>query len=148
MDRMQFLTTKLSYGLLVGMALTLSSTLPVRAQVNFGRISGAVSDSSGAIVPGVNIRVLNEGTGVERTYVSNESGDYIATNLPIGVYTVKVELPGFQAVNRTGLNLVADGRLTVDFTLQPAGATQNVEVIAASGEAVNTVSGEIARVVN
>jgi len=90
---------------------------------------------------------MKAGTGVERTLVSNEGGSYIATNLPVGIYTVKVETAGFQPVTRTGLNLVADGRLTVDVTLQPAGSSQTVDVVAAAGEAVNTVSGEIARVV-
>ena len=119
----------------------------VVAQVNFGRISGVVSDSSGALVPGVQVHVRNEGTGVERVLVSTDGGSYIATNLPVGIYTVKVETAGFQPVTRTGLNLVADGRLTVDITLQPAGSSQTVDVVAAAGEAVNTVSGEIARVV-
>ena len=93
------------------------------------------------------IQVLNEGTGSSEP-PSRRSGNYVATNLPVGVYTVKLEATGFQTVTRTRLNLVADGRLTVDFTLQPAGAVQSVDVIAATGEAVNTVSGEISRVVN
>src|SRR4051794_6966442 len=86
--------------------LVLICALPMIAQVNFGRISGSVSDSSGAVVPAVKVRVLNEGTGVERLVVSNDTGDYVATNLPVGVYTVKLESPGFQAATRTGLNLV------------------------------------------
>jgi hypothetical protein len=140
---MDLFTTKLSRFAPFFVALLLNLAPPLLAQVNFGRISGAVSDASGAVVPGIKIRILNEGTGVERTVMSNESGDYVATNLAIGVYTVKLEAPGFQPVSRTGLNLVADGRLTVDFTLQPASASQSVEVTAAIGEAVNTVSGEI-----
>src|SRR3954468_3961487 len=113
-------------------AVAVALALPLFAQVNFGRISGSVQDSSGAVVPNVKILVLNEGTGVERSVASNESGDFIATNLAVGMYTLKLETPGFQAVTRTGLNLVADGRLTVDFKLQPAGATQSVDVVAAA----------------
>lgn len=82
-------------------ALAVTFTLPVIAQVNFGRISGSISDSSGAVIPNVKIRVLNESTGVERIAVSNESGDYVATNLAVGIYTVKLETPGFQPVSRT-----------------------------------------------
>lgn len=118
------------------------------AQTNFGRISGSVSDSSGAVVPNVEVRVINEGTGIQRTFTTNEGGNYVATNLGAGVYTVKVELSGFQAAARTGVDLMADGRITVDFVLQPGGATQTVDVVAAAGEAVNLVSGELARVVN
>ena len=108
----------LPFLLLAGMTATLV------AQVNFGRISGTISDSSGAVVPGQQVRVTQEETGIERTVVSNERGDYIATNLPTGTYSVKVESAGFQPVARTGLTLPADGRLTVDFTLQLAGSTQ------------------------
>jgi hypothetical protein len=106
---MQTFPTKLSRLPVIILVLFLSIALPAIAQVNFGRISGVVTDSSGAVVPAVKIQVLNEGTGVERTAVSNESGNYIATNLPVGVYTVKLEATGFQTVTRTGLNLVADG---------------------------------------
>jgi hypothetical protein len=115
---------------------------------NFGRISGSLTDSSSAIMPGVTVRVINEGTGVERTAITNDTGSYVVTNLPVGTYTVKTDPAGFQAEARTGLTLVADGRLTVDFSLRPAGATQSVDVVAASSEAVNTVSGEIARQIN
>jgi hypothetical protein len=115
---------------------------------NFGRISGSLTDISHAVMPGVIVRVLNEGTGVERTATTNETGSYVVTNLPVGTYTVKTEPAGFQAEARTGLSLVADGRLTVDFSLRPGGATQSVDVTAVSTEAVNTVSGEMARQIN
>ncbi len=132
----------------VALLLGFSVTRPVCAQVNFGRISGSVADASEAVVPGVQLRVINEGTGVERTVVSNDNGTYLATNLPVGTYSVKVNHPGFQPVTRSGLNLVADGRLTVDVSLSPAGTAQAVDVVEAVGEAVNTVSGELSRVVN
>ena len=122
-------------------------TIQVSAQ-NFGRISGSLTDSSSAVMPAVIVRLINEGTGVERTATTNETGSYVVTNLPVGTYTVKTEPAGFQAAARTGLTLVADGRLTVDFSLQPGGAAQSVDVIAAAAEAVNTVSGEIARQIN
>jgi hypothetical protein len=132
----------------IALLLAFMAAAPLCAQVNFGRISGSVADASGAVVPNVPVHVINEGTGVERTVTSNESGGYLATNLPVGTYRVAVSFPGFQAVTRSGLSLVADGRLTVDITLNPAGATETVDVVEAIGEAVNTVSGELARVVN
>ena len=128
--------------------LGLAIALPLLQAQNFGRISGSVSDSSAAVVPAVPVRVINEATGVPRSAVTNGSGDYVVTNLPVGSYTVRVDPPGFQAEVRTGLALVADGRLTVDIVLKPASASQSVDVIAAAGEAVNTVSGELARQIN
>src|SRR5690348_5985484 len=96
----------------LGFLLALMAT-QVPAQ-NFGRISGSLTDSSHAVMPGVMVHVTNEGTGVNRTAATNETGSYIVTNLPVGTYTVKAEPAGFQAEARTGLTLVADGRLTVD----------------------------------
>ena len=132
---------------LVLMALALSM-LQLNAQMNFGRISGTVADSSSAVMPGVIVHVINEATGAERTATSNDTGSYIVTNLPVGTYTVKAEPAGFQAEARTGLTLMGDGRVTVDLTFRPAGATQSVDAIAATSEAINTVSGEVARQIN
>ncbi len=129
-------------------ALWLTLALPLSAQVNFGRISGAVTDSSGAVVPNIPVHVISEATAVERVAITNESGNYVATNLPPGRYVVKVEFTGFQAMETRGLELVADGRLTADFALQPASGAQSVQVVATVGEAVNLVSGEIARVID
>ena len=97
---------------------------------------------------GVQVHVLNEGTGIDRAALTNDSGSYVVTNLPVGMYTVKVEPTGFQAEAKTQLNLVGDGRLTVDFALRPGSTSQNVEVTAAVGEAVNLVSGELSRQIN
>ena len=118
------------------------------AQANFGRISGTVTDSSGGVVPGARVTVGNEATRAERILQTSEVGTYIATNLPAGIYSVKVEHAGFQPIARAGLDLVADGRLNVDFRLQPGGTTETITVQATAGETVNTVSGELARVVN
>src|SRR6516225_7215671 len=85
--------------------------VPMTAQ-NFGRISGSLADSSGAVMPNVAVHVVNEGTGVDRSAITNETGSYVVTNLPAGSYTVKTEPAGFQGEARTGLTLVADGRLT------------------------------------
>src|SRR5438045_9512691 len=98
----------------------LAIATPLLHAQNFGRISGAVSDSSAAVMAGVAVRVTDEATGVERSAMTSGSGNYVVTNMPVGVYTVKVEQPGFQAEARTGLTLVADGRLTVDIVLKPA----------------------------
>jgi hypothetical protein len=131
---------------LLALFLALVSSSP--AQVNFGRISGAVTDSGGAVIPDLQVMILNEATGVQRTATTNESGYYVAPNLPPGKYSVKVELAGFQPVQKTGMELVADGRITADFTLQIASGAQRVDVISAAGEEVNVVSGELARVVD
>lgn len=127
--------------------LALSAGLPCLAQTSFGRISGTIVDPGGAIVVGAPVLIRNVETQVSRTVNSNDSGFYSATNLPIGTYSVLVEQTGFRKQERTGIQVVADARLTVDFNLQLGDVTQSVEVSAQAGEAINTTSGELARVI-
>ena len=118
------------------------------AQSITGRISGAVTDASGAAVPGVTVKIVNEATQQSRSAATDPNGFYVATNLPVGNYTVTVEHQGFKKATKTGYNLVADGRLTVDFALEAGAVTESVEVVASTGESVNSTSGEVARVID
>jgi Carboxypeptidase regulatory-like domain len=61
------------------------------AQTNTGRISGRVTDATGAVIPGVTVMITDEGTGATRAVRTDEDGLYTATNLRAGVYSVKVE---------------------------------------------------------
>ncbi|MBF8305407.1 MAG: TonB-dependent receptor, partial [Acidobacteria bacterium] len=64
-----------------------SATL-LSAQVVTGTISGRVSDSSGAVLPGANLEIRNVETGFSRTITTDAAGRYTARNLPLGSYTV------------------------------------------------------------
>ena len=120
----------------------------LRAQTVFGRISGTVTDSSGASVPSAKVTLTHEASGIARSASTDDTGFYIATNLPVGLYIITADAPGFQGGQKSGNQLVADGRLTVDFVLAPGTVSERVIVTAEAREAVNTVSGEIARVVD
>jgi len=113
-----------------------------------GRISGTVKDSSNAVVPGATVTVTNEATQIARAATTDDEGFYVVTNLPPGNYAVAVERAGFKKVLTSGNVLVADGRLTVDLTLEAGAVNETVNVTAEAGETVNTTSGEIARVVD
>src|SRR5215471_1244604 len=104
------------------------------AQTITGRISGTVTDSNGAAVPGVTVKIINEATQQVRSAMADPNGFYVATNLPVGNYSVTVEHQGFKKVTKTGYNLVSDGRLTVDFALEAGAVSETVEVIASTGE--------------
>jgi hypothetical protein len=120
----------------------------VQAQVMYGRISGTVVDNTGATVPGVTVTAQNPDTGFSQTVVTNASGAYLVNSLPIGRYNVAAELQGFKKLSKNGYDVVADGRVTVNFTLELGQVTETIEVTAKVGETVNTVSGELARVVD
>ena len=66
------------------------------AQTSKGILAGTVRDSSGAVVPNAKIHVQNEATTESRDLVSNASGEYRIDALAPGVYSVRVESPGFQ----------------------------------------------------
>ncbi|HKQ92477.1 MAG TPA: carboxypeptidase regulatory-like domain-containing protein [Blastocatellia bacterium] len=118
------------------------------AQSVTGRISGAVTDAGGALVPGVTVKITNEATQQPRSATTDSNGFYVVTNLPVGAYTLTIEHQGFKKATKTGYSLVADGRLTVDFALEAGAVTESVEVIASTGETVNSTSGEVARVID
>ena len=122
--------------------------LPLAAQTSFGRISGTITDPGGAVVANAPVSIRNLDTTFTRTVNTNESGFYNATELPIGRYSVSVEQPGFRKQERTGVQLSADARLTVDFSLQIGNVTESVDVVAQAGETINTTSGELARTID
>jgi hypothetical protein len=129
----------------------LSAALPVStasAQTITGRISGTVTDTAGAVIPSAMITITNEATKISRSVKADESGFYVVTNLPVGNYTIVGEREGFKKSVRAGNNLVADGRLTVDLELEPGAVTESVTVSGVAGETINTVSGEVARVID
>jgi carboxypeptidase family protein len=117
------------------------------AQSTTGRISGTVLDISNAVLPGVTVTLTEENTGLTRTTTTDPVGAYVFVSLPVGSYTVTAELEGFRKASRSGLQLVADGRVTADFVLQVGAMSELIEV-AAAGETVNTVSGEMAKIVD
>ena len=91
-------------------------------------IVGRVSDSSGAVLPGVTITATNEGTGLRREAITNESGNYTIPLLPIGAYTAESQLSGFRTEIRRGVVLNVDARVRLDLTLQVGQMTENVQV--------------------
>jgi hypothetical protein len=118
------------------------------AQTSFGRISGSITDPSGAAVVGANVVITNTDTKQSRTTNTDANGFYVVTNLPIGPYSVDVEQSGFKRQQQTGFRVAADARVTADFHLQLGDVAQSVDVVAAAAETLNTVSGELARVID
>ena len=135
----------LCFATLIGLTLA-----PARAsaQTTTGRITGTVVDASGGVLPGVAVTATETNTGIAHTAMTDARGTYIFVELPRGTYSVKTELQGFKTAVKSGYTLVADGRVSVDFTLEVGALSEAVLVTATSGEAVNTISGEIARVVD
>src|SRR2546428_2862231 len=103
-------------GCVVILLLLLAATLA--AQTITGTIQGVVSDKSGAVLPGVTIRVTNLGTNQVREVLTNETGSYFVPLLPVGKYEVSAELSGFKTEVKTGLELQVEQKLNLPFTLE------------------------------
>jgi hypothetical protein len=117
------------------------------AQSTGGRIRGTVEDPSGGAVPSANVRLRNEATGSERTAQSGASGEYAFLEVPVGTYTVELQLTGFKKYVRKGITLELNQILTLDIALQLGGATDVVEVTGAP-PLVDTTSTQLGAVVN
>ena len=91
-------------GILVTLFIVALTCSPLWAQAT-AQISGTVKDQSGAVLPGVEIHMTQTDTGVSRDAVTNETGSYVLTNLPIGRYRMEASLPGFRAYAQTGIVL-------------------------------------------
>src|SRR5438552_2460825 len=92
------------------------------------QIQGIVLDSSGAVVPGVEVRATQTDTGIVRTATSTEDGRYVLPNLPIGPYRLEVSNPGFSPYLQTGIVLQVASIPTVNITLQVGALNQQVKV--------------------
>ena len=93
-----------------------------------GEISGLVTDSSGAAVPGAIVQVVNPGTGYKQATRTSDSGLYRFSLLPIGTYDLTAQATGFADAHGTGITLNAGATVTVNVPLQVAGASSQVEV--------------------
>src|SRR6478672_6810186 len=79
---------------------------PLAAQPSTGVVTGRVSASTGAGLPGVTITAINAEAGVQRTALSGSNGEYIIEDLPAsGIYEFRAELDGFAPVSRSGVML-------------------------------------------
>src|SRR5215470_13267202 len=97
-------------------------------QGSTAQISGTVSDSTGAVLPGVEITATQTDTGLSRTAVSNETGAYVLPNLPVGPYRLEASLPGFRTFAQTGIVLQVNSNPTINIALQVGQLTETVEV--------------------
>jgi len=112
-----------------------------------GRILGKVTDSTGAVISGVQVKLVNEATGVSYETTSNENGDYTFVEVAPGNYRVEYVLQGFKKNVRTNIRLEVNQVLTVNATLQPGGAQETVEVTS-QVPLVDTTSTQLGTVVN
>lgn len=109
-------------------ALIALSTGTLAAQVVGSTVSGTVSDSTGAAVPGAAVVIRNEETGTQRRLLTDDAGRYAAPSVSVGRYTVSAVAAGFTPERHTGVDLTVGQTLVVDLHLRIASSTQEVTV--------------------
>src|ERR1044071_1179523 len=112
------------------------------AQSTFGSFTGSVKDPSGAVIPGAEVEVVNQGTGVTRKTTTSSSGVFNVPSLNLGTYRVRVSAKGFNTYDRQNLVLGANQviNLDVDLTL---GSTSGVVEVQAYSPVITTESTDI-----
>ncbi len=134
-------TTKLRNSILLILLLTTLAS----AQTFRGTILGTVSDPNGAVVAGAKVTAKNTSTGLERSVVTDEAGNYTIPELPIGPYEVRVEQSGFAPATVTNVTVEVAGERRVDVNLAVA-AQENLVTIAPNVQVettTNTLGGTI-----
>ena len=96
------------------------------------RDGGTVSDASGAVVHNATVTITDTGTNISSVAHTDDKGEYFFTGLRPSTYSVKAELKGFRAAERTGVVLAVDQEASLNFTLTPASVSEKVEVSTAA----------------
>ena len=117
---------------LLGLAGLLVLTGSVTAQEFRATVKGQVVDTSQAALPGATVSVLNQQTNEVATAVTNNEGNYTIPFLRPGIYTLTVEMSGFQKYTRTDMRLEVNQTAVINAQLGVGGVTENVTVSAES----------------
>jgi outer membrane receptor protein involved in Fe transport len=117
------------------------------AQTTTARMSGVVTDESGAVLPGATLTISNTDTGIVRTATSDSSGRYIVLQLPPGPYRVSTTLAGFDTLVREGIQLEVGQEAALNLSLRVGSVNEQVTVV---GDAplVNVTGSAVSGVVD
>lgn len=128
--------------------LLLSALVPVAlAQSDRGVITGTVTDSSSAAVPGAKVAVRNVATNVGSSTETTSSGDFTIPALPVGTYELRVEKQGFKTSVRSEVIVNAGATVAVNAMLEVGAVSESVQV-AATLELLQTSTAKVTTAVS
>jgi hypothetical protein len=129
----------------LGLCLVIS--LPLRAQVAGGTLSGTITDPSGSVVPNAEVAIKNSATGISRNVTTNADGFYSAANLVPGNYEVSVSAAGFNTEIKKGIVINVGAQPVFNLVLQIGSVSNRVEVTT-EAPTVQLTSSDISATVN
>src|SRR5581483_11231520 len=112
------------------------------AQFN-ASLQGTVTDTSGGVIPGAHVKLLNNGTQGTQEATASDQGFYRFNQLPAGTYTVTVDANGFQTATVTGVQVAADLPQTANATLQPGNIQSTTTVTASAIPTLQTADASV-----
>jgi len=130
---------------MLGLSTVIS--LPLRAQVAGGTLSGTITDPSGAVVPNAEVVITNSATGISRNVTTNADGFYSAANLLPGSYEVSVSATGFNTEVKKGIVINVGAQPVFNLILQIGAVANRVEVTT-EAPTVQLTSSDISATVN
>ncbi len=135
--------------LLAAVCLILSFALSARvfAQTFRGTVSGTVTDSSGAAIPGARVTLTHPSTDFSLTIPSGSSGEYLFPELPVGIYKVTAKAPGFDTKTIDSVN-VAVSKVTDLLIRMTVGTENTVVTVEANGVQTDTTSSSLVSVID
>jgi outer membrane receptor protein involved in Fe transport len=131
----------------LGLLLVFGLTMPVWAQFTTARLSGIVSDPSGAVVAGATVTVHDLGTGYTQTTKTGVAGQYLFPSLPVGTYEITVSMAGYGPYVQRGIVLSVDQAASLNVQLQVGLVAQQV-VVNANSSLVTTDSATVGQLIN
>jgi hypothetical protein len=99
-----------------------------RAQVLYGSVVGTVTDQTGGVVPGAQITITNDSTGLKREATTDVTGLYRILDLPQGTYTIAVTAKGFKLLKQTNIAVVIGQVNAQDLKIEVGAVTQEITV--------------------
>ena len=127
--------------------LLLAVVTPMWAQKDAGAIVGLVRDSSGAVVADAQVTITEVDRGTTLALTTNGAGEYVASPIRIGRYTVAVEKKGFKKAVAGPVQVNVQDRVSVDLQLQPGAATETVDVTSESPQ-LETETSDLGQLVD
>ena len=110
------------------------------SQTQLATVSGTITDPSGAVVPGVSVTIVSQGTGLKRSALTDTAGEYRFAGLPTGSYSLRLAKPGFQSQVREGVELTSAAEVMINSQLAIGDLSQQTTVSANVAGIDNTTS--------
>lgn len=140
-ERLAYMFSKMSlwFSLCLLVLLAVPSAFPQATT----SLSGVVTDTSGAVVPGAQVKLVSPLTGAARSGVTNKAGEYSFPQLAPGRYELTVSSPGFATVKKSAFDLLVSEPATINISLPVATTSSEVTVSAGGQPVLNTTDATL-----